>query len=307
MTRINIALCGDRRVLPGLAVTVRSALENCSSPVSVYILGEGIYPSDENDLRNSWQHPNCERIEFSRISNRSIKDFRSTGYLKSKAAYARYFIPEVFPDIDKCLYLDADLLVCRDITEVFSLNLGENICGAVRDISTRMQPQNPTLKRRLGLNDESNYFNSGVLYLDYDKWRSNNTTKKLVAISKEKFDNLDSQDQDALNIVLETTTSLLDPSWNTSQYEQPFPIQGKIVHLIGPVKPWHARYRFTVFGYGDYYRDVIFKAFSDYASRTEYRNKLANSRISAIGETLYSKIPTMDMISGKIRRMAKQS
>ena len=133
MSDINIAICGDRRVLPGMAVTVRSALENCSTKISIYVIADRLNSTDKERLLTSWQHRNCESVQFSDISAKLIKPFRSTAYLKSKAAYARFFIPEMFPYVQKCLYLDSDLLVCRDISELFHLRLGTNICAAVRE------------------------------------------------------------------------------------------------------------------------------------------------------------------------------
>ena len=140
---INVALCGDRRVLLGMAVTVRSALENATGQLNVHVIGAGLRDADKAKLRRSWEHPNCGQINCAEIPSEKIRSFRSTAYLKSKVAYARYFIGEIFPNLKRCIYLDTDLLIFRDLTEAFQLDLGDNIAAAVLDISTRKKPVIP--------------------------------------------------------------------------------------------------------------------------------------------------------------------
>ena len=273
---VDIALCGDSRILPGMAVTVRSALENTTSVLNIHVISAGLLEADKEKLRRSWRHPNCGHVTFAEITKKAVQRFRSTAYLKSKASYSRYFISELFPDIERCVYLDADLLVFRDLTEAFKMDLGDNVAAAVRDISMRVRSTNFALKRRLGrlgLRDERNYFNAGFMIMELGAWRRERLVDKLVDISVERFDELDSQDQDAFNMVLEGRILLIKEAWNTSQYEKPKPLAGHIVHLIGPVKPWHLRYKENF--RETYFKDVIFAAFTDVLNRTEFRGLAA--------------------------------
>src|ERR1035438_839440 len=105
---VDIVLSADRLVLPGLAVTVRSALENVSSRLNIHVISSGLRESDKEKLRRSWDHPYCEIVVFVEIGKEYLKhlqSFRSTAYLKSKTAYARYFISDIFPQLDRCIYL----------------------------------------------------------------------------------------------------------------------------------------------------------------------------------------------------------
>jgi lipopolysaccharide biosynthesis glycosyltransferase len=301
---VDIALCGDRRVLPGMAVTVRSALENATRLLNVHVISAGLREADKAKLRESWNHPNCGRVHFAEITTEKVQSFRSTAYLKSKAAYSRYFIGELFPNVERCIYLDTDLLVLRDLTEAFQMDLADNVAAAVRDISVRINPVDPVLKRRLGLREEGNYFNSGFMILELNAWRRERLADSLVKISIERFDDLDSQDQDALNMVLEDRILLINEDWNTVQYEKPDPLTGRIVHLIGTVKPWHARYRAKF--REAYYENVIFRAFTEVLDRTEFRDWLSRDilGLGKYSEFLVQSIPTRDMVVGKLRRAA---
>lgn len=298
---IDAVMCGDRRVILGMAVSGRSALEHASETVNFWIISQGYSDADKARLRQSWAHERLGTVEFRDITGESLTNFRATAYLKRKAAYARYYTADYFPGLERCVYLDTDLLVLRDIAEAMHMDLKGKHLAAVVDISIRAAKAPSNVGARLGLKDPQSYFNSGFLILDLDFWRASGTTKKIVDLSIEKRDILDSQDQDALNIMFEGETLLLDPGWNTSQYEKPDPLEGRIVHLIGSVKPWHARYakKFVE----DYYRDRIAACFFDVLDRTAYRGRRPWNPlgIGQMIEWIDAKIPAPDMIERKMR------
>ncbi|MBE7733192.1 glycosyltransferase family 8 protein [Devosia faecipullorum] len=302
---VDVVLAGDRKILWGLAVTVRSALEHASEPLNIHVLATGFRPADERALRQSWQHDKCGTVTFYTISSDRTKRFRSTQYLKSKAAYSRYFISALPDHIERCVYLDTDLLVFKDLSEVHNVDLGSNIAAAVRDISVRTRGAWPELRERLGVENELNYVNSGVIIIDLARWRQDDIETALVEISISKFDQMDSQDQDAINIVLYDKIAYLDISWNLSQYEKPEIGKANIIHLIGSVKPWNARYTSKI---GDAYFDQILGSFFAVLDRTAYRGYRPWNPMGAgsLLEKLVSHIPTLDMATGKIRRSAKR-
>jgi lipopolysaccharide biosynthesis glycosyltransferase len=301
---VDIVLSADRLVLPGLAVTVRSALENATSQLNIHVISSGLRDSDQDKLRRSWGHPNCGSVVFVEIGKEYLQSFRSTAYLKSKTSYARYFVGDMFPRLDRCIYLDADLLVLRDLTEAFEMELDGNIAAAVRDICIRLKHDDPMLKRRLKLRDEKNYFNAGFMVMELNAWRREQLSNKLVKLSIDRFDDLHSQDQDALNVVLEDRTRIMEVSWNTIQYEKPMPLAGNIVHLIGSVKPWHLRYKDKFCE--AYYEEVIFKTFTSVLDRTEFRDWSPWNvwGLGAYKEWVVQQMPTGDMILGKFRRLS---
>ena len=298
---IDVVMCGDRRVILGMAVAGRSALENASETMNFQIICQGYSEDDKARLRESWVHDRRGTVTFRDIERESLTNFRSTAYLKSKVAYARYYAADFFPDLARCVYLDTDLMVLRDLAEAMHMDLGDKAVAAVADVGVRRKGARPDLIERLGLADYRTYFNSGFLVIDLDFWRANGITAKIVDLSIEKRDILHSQDQDALNMIFEGRTVLMDPAWNMSQYEKPDPLDGKIVHLIGSVKPWHARYeaKFAEL----YYRDAIHARFYDILDRTAFRGRRPWNPLG-IGKTVEwidAKLPTTDMVARKLR------
>ena len=301
---IDVVLCGDRKVLLGMAVAGRSALENSSVGLRFWIICFGYSESDKDDIRRSFQHKNLASVAFADLEAHKVSGFRQTAVIGSTMSYARFYIAELFPSLGRCVYLDSDLLVLRDLVETTSIDLGDNGIAAALDISTRKGRSHlQTYRVDLGLSNAAEYVNTGFMIIDLDFWRKNNITELVTQTSLDKADLLHTQDQDVLNLVFEGKTAFLSADWNTSQYEKPEPISGKVVHLIGPQKPWHARYS-TKFK-DSYYRDTISECFHDILDRTAFRGKRPWNPLYLgwMKEAVASRVPTRAMIGRKLRQL----
>jgi len=157
--------------------------------------------------------------------------------------HTRIFIPHFIPErFDKIIYLDVDMVVMRDISDLWNIDLGDHMMAAVMD---------PRLKvfsnswggilnyRELGFDPDTKYFNTGMLVVNNRKWREENsaaTVARCIA-DNEKFANY--PDQYGLNIVMANRWLELDPRWNQfadTACENPF-----IIHFIGR-KPMYQTY-----------------------------------------------------------------
>ena len=110
--------------------------------------------------------------------------------------FARYFIPD-FVTEDKVLYLDSDLVVTGDLTDLFELDLGENYLAATRSC----------FGAGVG-------FNAGVLLIDNKKWKSNNMRQQLVELTEKEHENVGEGDQSILNILFQSSYYQLEDTYN---------------------------------------------------------------------------------------------
>jgi lipopolysaccharide biosynthesis glycosyltransferase len=194
---VQVVLCGDKNIVWGLAVTVRSLLENSSGPVGVTIIASGLNSKDKKNLQDSWRHRNLDSVKFHTLEWDKVKDFRSTKYCRSKASYARFYIGDVLSQFDECVYLDSDLIIMRDIHTVRSIDLEGKCVAAVQDVSVRIAVDHLALEKarslissRLELKNPANYFNAGFFIVDLKAWRRLGAQEKLVACSLDWFDRL---------------------------------------------------------------------------------------------------------------------
>jgi lipopolysaccharide biosynthesis glycosyltransferase len=186
------------------------------------------------------------------------------------STYYRLLIENYLPlDIDKILYLDADVIIDGSIDELFSMNLNGNAIGAVNHNITAEIANKDLITRLnlLGLESEK-YFNAGVLLIDYQQWINSNVLSKSLSILKEFSNSLEWWDQDILNIIFKDSVYDIPTKWNYINFcmaNLPEKNEKVIYHFAGPHKPW---YLFVdVFGkhiFWKYYNLKRFIAFLDY-------------------------------------------
>lgn len=140
------------------------------------------------------------------------------------------------------------------------------------------------------------YFNAGLLVIDVKAWREKAIEPHTRQLLAEKYDLLETLDQDALNVILQDDWIPLDYIWNQSQYLKTTNTTDGIIHLIGPSKPWHADYNYT-----------FKEPFYAILDRTAYHGKrpLDPLGMGAFFCRMQRTIPTTEIVLSKIRRMIK--
>lgn len=127
----------------------------------------------------------------------------------SYAVYARIFIPELLSDeTGRLLYLDCDTLIVGSLAELLATPLGNNPIGLGLDAI------HPAYKTVISLASEKPYFNTGVMLMDLQKWRSSRCTERLMEELKYPHGRNPLGDQDIIVRVLNDEITPLDPKWN---------------------------------------------------------------------------------------------
>jgi lipopolysaccharide biosynthesis glycosyltransferase len=163
---------------------------------------------------------------------------------------------DLLPDLRRVVYLDVDVLVRADLAPLFDVDMGDDIIAAALDAHvarTRVQPRESMnlVMGSVTLRDYfdhvaggADYFNSGVLVVDLDGWRSQKVEQKCLTYLQETTIVLYS-DQDALNSVFRGRFARLDARWNYIPFAEGA-FNGRdedgprIIHFAG-FKPWEWR------------------------------------------------------------------
>lgn len=175
---------------------------------------------------------------LSGISDRKSTQLKADYF--TPTIYYRIFLPEMFPQYEKGVYLDSDIIVNDDIAKLFETDLNGNLVAATVDMST----QGDKLLCRyfdevVGVKHDK-YFNSGVLVIDFEKFREEEFCEHfLYLLNKYDFDTV-APDQDYLNAMCAGRVEYLDAAWNAMPTPDHHPMKSpKIVHYNLFFKPWH--------------------------------------------------------------------
>ena len=211
---IPVFLAADDNYAPFVATTMASILKNTKSHIDFYVLSNKISKINQQKIRNTKKFfPNSRfSVRFREIDMKKFEKFNGGFSHITITAYARWMIPDLYPNLNKAIYLDDDIIVVGDIAELYNQNLEGNIVGAVPDVSD-ISPNGPSrykLLKKYGEFKNEYVWNSGVYLIDCQKWRENDITRKLIAQKQEIIDyhkkhnlKLGSADQDTLNVILQ--------------------------------------------------------------------------------------------------------
>ena len=200
-----------------------------------------------SDFPNEWLKQLNKRLEKfdSEIINCRVTSEQISRYKTdiSYTVFLRYFVAD-FVKEDKALYLDCDLVVTKNLDDLFATDLQDYPLAAIRDFGGRAY-----FGREI--------FNAGVLLINNVLWKQENITQKLIDLTNEWHDKVDQADQSILNMLFENKWLELDFDNNHIVIHERFANYSfpdgqeypGIIHYLSERKPWQVHA-------GQTYRDV---------------------------------------------------
>jgi len=262
---IPIFFSTDDNYVPFLDVTIRSLIANASKDYKykIIILNTGL--NEDNIAKVEAQENENFSIEFADISNavKYIEDKLPNMFHFGLAAWYRLFIQSLFPQYKKVLYLDCDIIVLGDISELYFTNLeGNNIAGVIENWILHSPIFSLYTKEAVGV-ESKNYINSGIMIMDLEKFREEKIEENFVElINKYNFDVID-PDQAYINYLCRGKIKYLPFEWNRTPLENIECLNPKIIHYALGFKPWHTPNMFLGQYFWDYaktspfYRQIL--------------------------------------------------
>lgn len=200
---IPIFFACDDNYIPLLGTAINSLIRKASNEYDykIIVLNPGMKESNVQRIQ-ALEQDNLI-ISFFDISptvapHMAVLSLRLRDYY-SVAIYYRMFIPHLFTEYDKAIYLDADLILMGDISELYNVDISDKLVAAINDKLVTSVPAFINYVDHVVGVDSSHYFNSGVLLMNLDKFRKDNIENKFLdLLYKYNFDSV-CPDQDYLN------------------------------------------------------------------------------------------------------------
>lgn len=185
--------------------------------------------------------------------------------------YYRLLAHEYLPaDLDKILYLDADILCVNPVTNLYDLDLGDQLYAAashtedsnVTDVVNRL---------RLGDYESDNYFNSGVLLMNLSQIRQVVKRDAIMAYIAERQKLLFLPDQDVLTALyghqiqlipdqiynFDTRYHLIYAAKSLGKWDLDWVMANTVfLHFCGREKPWKSNYHSVFAGLYKHYQNL---------------------------------------------------
>ncbi len=242
----HIAFCVDNHYFRAMGGTIGSIIDNNPGQhFTFHVLAFEVSQEHQRRLKQLEQmYPVSTQLHI--VDPASFSQFAHfLGHSHySLSIFTRLLLPTVLQGLtDRVLYLDADILCVNKLDELVDMDISEEIAIVVPDAPV-------TLQRRvaaLGLK-HNEYFNGGVIFINVDKWLSENITAQAIETLLTNKGDMRFPDQDALNIVLNGRARYISPRWNylydlihdlnVNKFAMRPVGKAVFIHFAGAVKPW---------------------------------------------------------------------
>ena len=244
-----------------------------TSRYNIYVIYTDVNESFLNNLLQL--HSQDFKIKTIKVDN-EFSDLDLSNIHVSTAAILKFKLDSILSNLNKVLYLDGDLIIQHDLSDLYNTNISNKYAGVVKDIAPMILYQ-PTMNKKLGITHR-HYFNSGVMLLNLKKIRLDNIQNKLIDYRKNGLNFF--MDQDALNVCFQDNVEYLDIKnnflvtlldrfsieeickyYNTSVKDS-FS-NSVILHFCSKFKPWKY-YDINFFDiWNDVYKETPYKEYYD--------------------------------------------
>lgn len=225
---LHIAIASDENYARFVATLIVSTAKHNSNfkTISFHLLANGISSTTLSKLGKAVdRYKNC-RLEIHDISNLAERLGIAVPATIALTSYARLFMADIISDeISRILYLDTDIIVNDDLSELWTTRLNDNYVGGCLDVFEGTES-----KTAVGLNADAPYVNTGVLLINLDEWRKNNLSGKFMDFLFQHNGKVHHHDQGIINGVCKGHLLLLPPQYNmhSTVYSHPYWLIKKI-------------------------------------------------------------------------------
>jgi len=196
-----VAFFADRNVLAALHVAFASTAAHWrgSDALDIHLFHSGMTEVDLGALHETVAMAKTPVVlHAAAFEPARVRNWRSL--YGSKMPYGRLFLPELLPQHDEVLYLDADVIVEMDVRRIVSARGSDGVVSAMKAWDFA-HSHDADLAAEFGIAGSEPYFHSGLLVFALDRWRAENLLAKCLDFGDRHGRQLHSHDQTILNIV----------------------------------------------------------------------------------------------------------
>ncbi|KAF7803131.1 putative galacturonosyltransferase 9 [Senna tora] len=197
------------------------------------------------------QLENSQKSDFENRAENATEDVQMKSKQFSMLSHLRFYLPEMYPKLHKILLLDDDVVVQKDLTGLWKIDLDGKVNGAVETCfgpfhrySQYLNFAHPSIKERF--NPKACAWAYGMNIFDLDAWKSEKST--------DQYHHWQNKNEDETLwksgmlppglVTFYSTTKSLDKSWHVLGlgYNPSISMDeinnAAVIHYSGNMKPW---------------------------------------------------------------------
>lgn len=326
---VPIVLAANQKYVP-IMFTCAQSIINHTTPENkyeIYVFHTDIDMDSQNKFHKLLEKENVKIIFVNVLKNVSGYKLKAKEHITTETFY-RFLILDILKMYPKVVYLDCDMIIMRDVADLYHTDLGTNLIAAAKDPDFMGQCNGADVKIKtyfdtvLKLESPYKYFQAGVLVLNVEELNKVTSVQKLLEMSDTGIYKY--SDQDILNVVCEDRVTYLDMAWNmitdcdhfrwhgVIKYAPYFILdayeearkQPNIIHYAGFLKPWmrptedFGEEFWKVARTTPYYEAIVLKMTNDHAwhiaydmRRHKFRGKVREASRERMKEGLKKILP----------------
>ncbi len=218
---VAICLACSNEYTPFACITINSVVCNLPDDINcdIVVLNTDISETNEILIKSVSDGKKNVSVRFLNIQKYiGDKTFYTWAHF-TKYTYYRLLIPDVFDNYKKVIYLDSDIIVNSDITELYNTDVNGYLFAAARDTHAvgRLQEgetneQFDYFYNKIGVKDKKSYYQCGVTLYNIEEF--NKTFEHGYLLNEAANCTYKWLDQDLMNVVARGRIKTLDNKWN---------------------------------------------------------------------------------------------
>lgn len=268
---VAAVMAADDGYVPYLSTLLQSIADSASHETSSHgrcydlvVLTTDITDEHQRILKEQVERENVSLrfYDVSAMAKGKMANLELRGHFQIETYY-RLLMQDIFLDWGKMLYLDSDMVVLRDIAELYDVDVDGYLLAACRDADTAglYNGYDPSRKaytdKVLKLSDPYAYFQAGTILFNLDLFRKTFDVDDMIGLAAQGHWKL--LDQDVLNVLAQGCVRHVPMKWNVMTdwrglrikriirrapqelYDEYMDARSHpaIVHYAGPEKPWN--------------------------------------------------------------------
>ncbi len=294
---IHIACAADNKYTQHTVVMLTSLFENNKDNEIHLHFFSADFNTENKKIVEQTVNKYQQQFSFYALEAELFKDCYVSDHV-SFATYYRIVIPNILVNqTSKILYLDTDIVVCKNLKPLWEIKIDNYTIAAVNELNF----DGPA---RLNFDEKYKYFNAGILLINAKNWVSQNLQETLFSYIKLHTSKLTFWDQDALNANLYNKRLTLEPQWNqlspvfevnnntllkvySADEIKILKISPAIVHYSGSSKPWNY---LNIHPFkGEYYKYLSLTDWRGFKPSANFKTKIKYLFLKLVGRNIYTK------------------